>query len=176
MAGLRTEDPSQPRDVLTAREVISAGSKGYAIHELKVEPDMVGHVFFIEVSVREMQGRVDDIQVYVLDERAFRLWSVGRPAMPLVAAPRLIKATLAFRPEQKGRYYLLLDNRHSMLAKKLVEVSVVDVWAQGRERMPRLEGLAKLVGIDSEVMYEWLEEKKAGKSAGGEPVGQGPKG
>lgn len=68
-------------------------------------------------------GSGNDITVYILDEDGFENWKNGHQAPTYYNSGKVTVGTVRTRL-RPGRYYLILDNRDSLVSNKVVIITV----------------------------------------------------
>lgn len=117
----------QPRIEKTFQ--IPAGQSNY----LQFNIDSKDEVILFDIQVEQTPHRIDDIQIYILDEQNYQNYVVYYKAFRAGMQTQHIKWTsyvrakafwtpIFFRSNKIGSYYLILDNLHSTITKKTVQV------------------------------------------------------
>jgi hypothetical protein len=78
-------------------------------------------------------GTGNDIIVYVLDEDGFANFKNGHPANTYYNSGKITQGAIgATLPNTSGTYYLVFDNRYSLITPKAVQVNAVLTYTQPR--------------------------------------------
>jgi zinc-ribbon domain len=100
---------------------LTVGSTGYNFFKLEV-PDGATSVH-LEGNFTASGGTGNDVEVYVLPENDFVNWQNRHQAKTYYNSGKVTVGNFSVNlPSDAGTYYLVLDNRFSLLSKKEVEV------------------------------------------------------
>lgn len=101
---------------------------------LDFDMDSEDDIFLFDVKVKQLPNVSDDIQVYILDkenERNYKKYYEARKRSRRVAnltwntflSSKIRWGPIFFKTDKTGRYHLVLDNTHSTITPKTVEVT-----------------------------------------------------
>jgi hypothetical protein len=105
------------------------GAHSYSWYPLVVPPGATG----VTVTGRftATGGMGNDIIVYVLDEDGFVNFRNGHPARTFYNSGRMTQSSIsAVLPDAPGSYYLVFDNRFSLLTPKAIQLNATLGYTQ----------------------------------------------
>lgn len=103
-------------------------------------------LILFDISVHQTRAQLDDIRVYVMDDNNFRTWEhnlqarragarVGAlPTVDMHVSTSLNWGSLSFRPTNLGNFHLVLDNTHSNITSKDIELSIYKIPAENPDK------------------------------------------
>jgi hypothetical protein len=75
-------------------------------------------------------GTGNDIECYILDEDGFANFKNGHPARTYYSSGKVTQAKIEARNLSSGTYYIMLDNRFSLLTPKAVQIQATLSYMQ----------------------------------------------
>lgn len=123
------------KDIYSSTQIsVLAGQDGFARIPFEIQQIKPQHTICFMINVWQPSGRTDlDIGFSVMDEDNYEKWLLKQPSSAYVIAPRFKFGTIAFMPQNVGRYYAVLDNRYSILTGKTVMFGIYETWTEEKE-------------------------------------------
>lgn len=101
---------------------------------LEFTVNSIDQIFLFDIQVKQILNRIDDIQVYLIDEETwpwylqyYRAIKSGQSTINLkwntYLSSKIRWGPIFFKAEKPGKYRLILDNTHSVFTSKTVFVS-----------------------------------------------------
>jgi len=75
-------------------------------------------------------GARNDIEVWVMNDDSFVNWQNGHPVTPLYSSGRVTRGNLNLSLREAGTYYLVFDNRFSVISPKAIQDNVILTYKQ----------------------------------------------
>ena len=114
--------PPQPHSVPIGAGALTVGASAYSWYQVFVPPGVT--TVSITGHFTATGGSGNDVIVYILDEDGFTISKMGHPASTFYNSGKVTTASIsAVLPTAPTSYYLVLDNRFSLLTPKAVQMS-----------------------------------------------------
>jgi hypothetical protein len=114
--------PPQPHSLPIGAGALTVNASAYSWYQVFVPPGVTA--VSITGHFTATGGTGNDIIVYVLDEDGFVNFKNGHPASTFYNSGKVTTASIgAVLPNAPTSYYLMLDNRFSLLTPKAVQMS-----------------------------------------------------
>jgi zinc-ribbon domain len=114
--------PPQPHSVPLGAGALTVNASAYSWYQVSVPPGVTS--VSISGHFTATGGMGNDITVYILDEDGFTNFKNGHPAQTFYNSEKVTTATIdAALPNRPTSYYLVFDNRFSLLTPKAVQLS-----------------------------------------------------
>ena len=111
---------AQPHEQNIADQAITVKADGYAYYKFVVPSD-AQHVW-VDGHFSANGGFGNDIEVYLLDEDGFANWQNRHAVTPYYNSGRLTQGQIHANLALSGSYYLIFNNKFSLITPKVVQV------------------------------------------------------
>lgn len=126
-------------------------------------------IWTFNIRVEQQRAALDDIGAYVLDRDNFLVWQTRQqavragasqtalPTVDMLVLTKLNWGTISFHPPAPGQYYLVLDNFHSSVTSKTVQVTASWLTQESGARRAVRESLHALGWMNTWKLFEEAE-------------------
>lgn len=120
---------ASPRRIHISNPAVAVSASGAYYYTVNV-PSYASNVT-LEGTFSASGGSGNDIEVYVLSQDEFVNWQNGHPVNTYYNSGRVTVGNISTRlPSGMGTYYLVFNNKFSLLSQKMVQVNAVVTYYQ----------------------------------------------
>jgi hypothetical protein len=112
----------QPHSVPVVNSATTVNASSYSWYTLTVPPNV--SAVTVSGHFTATGGAGNDVEVYILDEDAFANFKNGHPATTYYNSGKVTTASIQASLPVKDTFYILLDNRFSLITPKAVQMNV----------------------------------------------------
>lgn len=123
------EPPPQPHLVTIVNSAATVNASSYAWYTFVVPPN--ANTVAVNGHFTATGGSGNDIQCYILDDDGLVNFKNGHPARAFFNSGKVTQSKIgAVLPPTPGTYYIVLDNRFSLITPKAVQIDAALSYMQ----------------------------------------------